>query len=143
MRLALLLTLLPVPTLAWQFSSVPVCTLAHEDEGATWVVTYDASRDQPYAIAITLAADAWPEAPVFGIVFAGPRGLSIGTDRHVRSDAGRTLTVSDTGFGNVLDGLEFNGTATAVAGETAVMVPLDGAAPQVQAFRACAEGGVA
>jgi hypothetical protein len=38
----------------------------------------------------------------------GPRGNMISTSRHALSDDGRTLSVSDRGFGNVLNGLEFN-----------------------------------
>ncbi|MBO6707236.1 MAG: hypothetical protein JJ912_14180, partial [Roseitalea sp.] len=72
--------------------------------------------------------------------FDGPIGLTITTDRHIASDEGRSLTVTDSGFGNVLNGLEFNHTATALLGDRAVPVSLDGAAPAVQDFRACAAG---
>jgi hypothetical protein len=53
------------------------------------------------------------------------------------SDDGRTLTVTDGGFGNVLDGLALNGTATALAGDTVIPFDLAGARPAVEAFRAC------
>jgi hypothetical protein len=85
----------------------------------------------------------WPGSPAFGIRFEGARTLAIGTDRHRLSDDGRTLTVTDTGFGNVLDGLEFNATATATAGGVSVALDLTGAADPVRAFRACADGGIA
>jgi len=65
--------------------------------------------------------------------------LTIGTDRHRLSPDGQTLTVTDTGFGNVLDGLAFNRMATALAAETAVPFDLTGARPAVEAVRACGE----
>lgn len=131
-----------VPASAWEFSAVPVCTLSHETPDARVAVTYDPAQPQPYAIAITLDRP-WPGAPGFGIRYDGARALSITTNRHVLSADGRTLTVTDHGFGNVLDGLEFNSTATAISGDRAVALPLDGAAPEVRAFRACAAGGIA
>jgi hypothetical protein len=45
--------------------------------------------------------------------------------------------VTDSGFGNVLDGLQFNDTATAVTGAAELRIPLEGAAPAVEDFRAC------
>jgi hypothetical protein len=138
MRLALALLVLATPLHAWEFSPLPVCTLSHAAAEASVRVTYDPAQAEPYAIAITLPAP-WPEAPGFGIRYEGARPLAIGTDRHRRSADGRTLTVADTGFGNVLDGLEFNARATAVAGDRAVPFDLAGAAGPVRAFRACAE----
>ena len=70
--------------------------------------------------------------------FDGPRGLTITTNRQTLTENGRTLTVTDRGFGNVLNGLEFNTTATALSDDVEVPFPLDGAASAVQAFRACA-----
>lgn len=63
--------------------------------------------------------------------------MTIGTDRHVLSPDGRSLTVTDTGFGNVLDGLAFNTTATALSGAEALPFDLAGAGPAVEAFRSC------
>jgi hypothetical protein len=100
-------------------------------------VTHDPRLAEPYAIAITGPA-AWSDGGNFSIVFEGARWLTISTDRQRLSDNGRTLTVTDRGFGNVLNGLEFNQSATARLGETAIPFPLAGAAPEVQAFRACA-----
>ena len=54
-----------------------------------------------------------------------------------------TVTVTDTGFGNVLDGLELNDTATALIGTAQVAVPLSDAATAVRAFRTCTEAGLA
>jgi hypothetical protein len=141
--LTLALTILAAaPAAAWEFSPGPVCTLSHEAPGARVAVTYDPRQAQPYAIAITLP-DPWPDGPLFGIRYDGGRMLEITTDRHVLSDGGRTLTVTDRGFGNVLDGLQFNAQATAVTGDRAVSLSLDGAADPVEAFRACATAPVA
>jgi hypothetical protein len=52
------------------------------------------------------------------------------------------VTVKDSGFGNVLDGLEFNNTATAILGNEAVTFGLENAGPAVRAFRACTAGAV-
>ncbi len=69
--------------------------------------------------------------------FDGPRALAIGTDRHRLSGDGKSLTVTDLGFGNVLDGFQFNATATAIAAGTEVPFDLTDAAPAVREFRAC------
>lgn len=141
MRFVLALFLTATPALGWEFSPKPICTLSDNAGDVEVRVTYDpASRD--YAIALTRSAP-WPGAPLFAIRFDGPRGLTISTTRQILSNGGRTLTVTDKGFGNVLNGIEFNETATALAGNTAARVPLAGAAPHVRAFRACATGGLA
>ncbi len=143
MRHILILALLAAsPAAAWEFTATPVCTLSHATDEAEVRVTYDPRQTEPYAIALTLTGP-WQAAPVFAIAFEGAARLTISTSRHRTSPDGRTLSVSDTGFGNVLNGLEFNTTATAISGNQAVSVPLDGAAPAVQEFRACTEGGVA
>ena len=136
MKHAAFLVALPAQALAWSFDPAPVCTLTHDFDTGSAVVTYDPVTED-YAITLTLTDAAWPEAPSFGIAFAGPRGLQIGTNRHVLSDDGQSLTVTDRGFGNVLDGLEYNNVARAVSGERILDVPLDGAAEPVRAFRAC------
>ncbi len=140
MRALALLALIPCPALAWEFRPDPVCTLSHDAPGIRVVVTRDPAAALPYAIALTLSEGAWPPAPAFHIAFSGDRRLTIGTGGHVLSDEGRTLTVRDTGFGNVLDGLEFNATARAWSGLRSVDLDLAGAAPAVQAFRDCATG---
>lgn len=138
MRLVLIsLLLASSPAAAWEFSPTPVCTLSHATPEADLRVTYDPRQEQPYAIAIS-RQQPWQDATTFSMRFDGPRGLTITTDRQRLSDDGRTLTVTDRGFGNVLNGLEFNTTATALFGDTEVPFPLDGAAGEVQAFRACA-----
>lgn len=105
------------------------------------VVTFDPSLPE-YSIAVTLAQGTWPADPVFAITFEGAWALTIQTDRQVLSDNGRTLTVRDTGFDNVLDGLERNNWAVALLGTTAARFPLMGAAPAVREFRTCPATGV-
>jgi hypothetical protein len=139
---AFALILLASPAAAWEFTPVPVCTLSHATAEASLTVTYDPRQPEPYAIRIDRAAP-WPEAPVFSIDYAGPRALGISTARHRLSDGGTAVTVTDEGFGNVLDGLEFNTTATAILGDVRVPFPLDGAAGPVQDFRACTEAPLA
>jgi hypothetical protein len=125
------------PAVAWEFTPTPVCTLSHMTPQADLRVTYDPRQEQPYAIAIS-RQQAWPDASTFSMRFDGPRGLTITTNRQTLTENGRTLTVTDRGFGNVLNGLEFNTTATALFDNIEVPFPLDGAASAVQAFRACA-----
>ena len=143
MRLALALPLLLAgPAAAWEFSPVPVCTLSHESAEGAVAVTWDPGRPEPYAITVTRAG-AWSPGPVFAIRFDGPRALAIQTDRHAISEDGGALTVTDRGFGNVLDGLEFNGRATAMLGAAEVGFSLEGAAGPVRAFRACTGAAIA
>jgi hypothetical protein len=142
MRLALALFLLAGPLHAWEFSADPLCTLSHATEEAAVVVTHDPAIPE-YAITMTRAGAPWPEGRVFAIRFDGPRGLTISTTRHSLGAGGRALTVTDRGFGNVLDGLQFNDTATALLGDAAVAFPLDGAAEPVARFRACVAAPVA
>ena len=137
MRVVLLpLMLLAAPVRAWDFSATPVCTIAEDTPGLVIRVTYDPALAEPYAISLTRPGP-WPETESFGLRFDGPAALTIATRRHRLSPDGRTLTVSDTGFGNVLDGLALNGTATALAGATEVPFDLTGASPAVEAFRSC------
>lgn len=123
---------------AWEFTSDSICTLDHDDRDAAVRVIYDPSK-QIYAISIT-PARPWRSGPVFGLRFDGQRSNTISTNRHIISDDNATLTVTDSGFGNVLDGLEFNQTATAFLGDQAFTFGLDNAAPAVREFRACASG---
>ena len=141
LRLLFICLLLAAPARAWEFSPVPICTLFHETDALRLIVTYDAAVPE-YAIALTLKSGRWPDSPRFSIVFEGARGLTIGTDRHRLSPDAQTLTVTDRGFGNVLNGLQFNEMATAIAEEQRVTVPLQGAEPAVQAFRACPAPGL-
>ena len=142
MRLALALSLLASPAAAWEFSPSPICTLSQSTEAADVRVTYDA-RVPEYAMTVARRDTPWSPGPVFAIRFDGPRGLTISTDRHGLNDGGQSLTVADSGFGNVLNGLEFNDTATALLADQSITIPLEGAAPQVQKFRACTEAPLA
>lgn len=142
MRAIFAFFLLALPAQAWEFTPVPICTLSHETADASVTVTWDPRQPEPYAIRIDRAVP-WPDAPVFSIDYAGSRPLTISTSRHRLSDGGTALTVTDRGFGNVLDGLEFNATATASLGEAQAPFPLDGAAEPVRAFRACTEAPLA
>jgi hypothetical protein len=136
MRPVIALFLLTSPALAWDFTPTPICTILNDAPDLSIRVTFDPSQPEPYAISLT-RPDPWPVTDTFGLRFDGPAALTIGTSRHRLSPDGRTLTVSDTGFGNVLDGLALNGTATALAGVTAVPIDLTGARPAVEAFLAC------
>ena len=131
-----LLLLAASPTFAWEATIGPICTLTHNTPTASVELTYDPAAPL-YTITITRKDAPWPDAPIFEMIFDGPNALSITTDRHVLSDNNKALTVEDQGFGNVLDGLHFNETATASSGRAQIEVPLDGAAPAVQAFRDC------
>lgn len=134
--LTFLLSALPLPAAAWVFEPLPICTLAQDQGAAQVVITYDPAGGV-YTLTMTLAQGTWPLASAFHIAFDGPRALTIGTDRHALSEDARTLTVRDTGFGNVLDGLEYGTRAMAFTGNLSVPIALNGAAPQVAAFRRC------
>ncbi|NNE53193.1 MAG: hypothetical protein HKN30_12435 [Sulfitobacter sp.] len=121
---------------AWEFTPGAPCKLSHSGPDATVELTYDPTLPL-YTIAI-MPKKPFEPAPVFAVIFEGPRGLTISTNRHQLSDGGRKLTVNDTGFGNVLNGLQFNRTATAELGQRRLSFPLDNAAPAVAAFRECA-----
>jgi hypothetical protein len=136
MRALIALLLFATPAQAWDFTATPVCTIFNDAPSLSVRVTYDPAQSEPYAIALT-RPDPWPVTDSFGLSFNGPAAMTIGTGRHRLSDDGRTLTVTDTGFGNVLDGLAFNGSAMALVGSTAVPFDLTGARPAVEAFRAC------
>jgi hypothetical protein len=124
------------PAHAWQAGvEGRFCTLDHSGAEAEVRLTYDPTLPE-YTIAIRLA-EPWPEATVFAMRFEGPQANMISTARHVLSADRLTLSVSDRGFGNVLNGLEFNATALAATGDAVVAIDLAGAAPEVAAFRAC------
>jgi hypothetical protein len=141
---ALLLALAATPAPAWEARAGEICELRHAEPQGSVRITYD-PRVPEYAITIRRAGETWPAGPVFAIGFDGARPLTITTGRHRLSEGGTALTVTDRGFGNVLDGLEFNETATARLGDLALPFALTGpapAAPAVAAFRRCAEGGL-
>lgn len=142
MRLILALTLFASPAAAWEFMPSPVCTLTDTSAAGTITLTYDPALPE-YTVTITLADGAWDIADRFVMTFAGDRPKEIATDRHRISPDGRSLSVSDSGFGNVLDGLEFNQRAYAIAGGTTIGIGLDGIGPAMQAFRACPDANLA
>lgn len=129
-RLALLLAALATPGAAWEFSPSPICTLRSTSGDTETEVTYDGAL---YRIRLT-HADGWPDSPIFSIRFA-PTGPFISTDRHIVD--GSTLEVSDTGFGNVLNGLQFNQSASALLDGLSREIDLTGAADPVAEFRDC------
>lgn len=136
MRTVFALLFLTTQAHAWEFTPSPVCTLTETGDAGTLTVTYDASLPE-YAIEITLENGTWPDALTFGMAFAGGDPVSIGTNRHIISGDGRTLTVRDRGFGNVLNGLEFNTRAYAVVDDFTVGFDLAGIEPAITAFRDC------
>lgn len=126
-----------MPAQAWEFSPSPICTLSHEEAGASVRITHDPRETQAYAITVRNPA-SWPSGPVFAMRFEGGAGRTIFTDRHRMLDDGGAVHVTDSGFGNLLDGLESNARVTAMLGESTLAFSLAGAAEPVQRFRACA-----
>ena len=138
MRSVLAFLLMATPALAWKAEVIgQVCVLSHQTDAADVAVRYDPAEQQPYSIAVTRKTTPWGDAPSFAILFEGATPMTIVTDRQILTDDRATLTVSDRGFGNVLNGLAGNETATALLGEDAVSVSLEGAAPEVDRFRDC------
>lgn len=131
---ALALATTPGAAVAWEFTPEPICTLTHSNAQADVKITFDASQPL-YTLTITLKDGEWAPSPGFGMTFVGPMGLSISTDAHQIS--GNMLTVRDSGFGNVLNGLEFNAVATSFTASQSVDMSLQTAAEPVRAFRAC------
>lgn len=114
-----------------------LCTLRHSQAEGAVLLTFDPSVPL-YTISVT-GTTPWEVAPTFGIRFEGVQPNIITTDRHVLTPDLGTLSVSDRGFGNVLDGLQFNAAMTARSGASEATFNLEGAAPEVDAFRACGQ----
>lgn len=131
--LALLACLAASGAAAWEARFTDVCEIYHAGPEGDVVVRFDPATAL-YSMTITRPAP-WPPAPVFAIRF-GDTGLTISTTRHTLSESG-ALSVSDTGFGNVLLGLETAATATAFTETSSASFNLDGAAEAVADFRAC------
>jgi hypothetical protein len=130
----ILILITPLPAMAWQAGRMgTICTLS--DTAGDVILTHDPSGPV-YTITVR-RSDPWPAAAIFGITFLGQDGLTITTDRHVLSDDGRAITVTDRGFGNLLAGMRGNDTATLFAGPVSKTVSLAGAAPAVAEFEAC------
>ena len=138
MRYALILALLPVPAAGWEFSATPICTLSHDAADSAVAVTYDHGTGL-YEIGISLTSGTWVRSATFGMQFANELPLTIGTDRHRLSQGNARLSVSDSGFGNVLNGLEGNSAALAFTPLQQVAIDTDGIQEPMQAFRACTQ----
>ena len=123
------------PAHAWEFTPGTPCLLTHETADVAIKLTYDPTQPL-YSIALTKKTPFTP-APVFAMRFDGAMPISIATDRHQMSAGNLTVTATDSGFGNVLNGLQFNLTATATLGDQTITFPLNGAADPTAAFRAC------
>ena len=142
MRIVFAFLLLASPAAAWEFSASPICTLTDTSDSGGITVTYDPAITE-YTVTVTLPNGRWSEAQTFGMAFANDRPISIQTDLHSISPDGRSVTVKDRGFGNVLNGLEFNTRAYAVLGDTTVGFDLDGIGPAITAFRNCPAANLA
>lgn len=134
--LAILIATIASPTMAWEFAETEVCTVFHDDPAATVTLTFDPATGV-YDIALTLKSATWGDGANFRILFEGANPIAIGTERQNISDDGMTLNVFDSGFGNVLDGIQFNDRMTATLGDQSVVIPLDGAKDPMAAFRLC------
>ncbi|PSL18156.1 hypothetical protein [Shimia abyssi] len=134
MRTLLLALALTTPAHAWQATVGDICTLSHATDDAEIFLTFDPTQPL-YTLTVTLNTTTWAEAPWFAMRFDGPSRIDISTGRHAIN--GATLSVADRGFGNVLDGLEFNDTALAFTENQVAVFPLAGAAPEVRTFREC------
>ena len=140
MRLIALVVFLPTYASAWEFSLTPLCTLTHQSEHARIEITHDPAIPE-YRMTLDLFTEPWARSETFGMTFRGGRSLTIGTNRHI-IDKSR-LSVSDTGFGNVLNGLEYNALAIAFTSSQSIQFSLAEAAPEVRKFRSCAKAGPA
>ena len=143
LSLTAVLSFAALPAVAWEFTPGTVCLLAHATPEAEVALTYDPAVPE-YTITVSRSGRPFPVAPVFAMRFDGPRGLTISTTRHQNPEGDPArVRVIDTGFDNVLDGLQFNRTATALVGDDAVEFSLDGAAGPVAEFRACTDAALA
>ena len=130
------LVALTAPVSAWEFTETDICTVTHDAADVTVTLTFDPATDI-YDIALALSSATWGDGSNFRIVFDGPNPIAIGTDRQNINDGRTTLNVSDSGFGNVLDGIQFNRQMTASLGAQSITIPLAGAAEPMVAFRLC------
>ncbi|SEQ01044.1 hypothetical protein SAMN05428995_102302 [Loktanella sp. DSM 29012] len=133
---AILLTCAAQSAAAWTFKADPICKMIQPTGGGSITVTYDPATGE-YAMMLTLVTDHWVPSDRLTMAFIGARPFQISTDRHFLSDNDTRLTVTDTGFGNVLDGLQFNDVAQVRSGDQTMTIPLAGAAEAVAAFRNC------
>lgn len=128
-------TLASHPANAWEFTPGTPCVLTNTTADVDITLSYDPTKPL-YSISLKLSRP-FPTAPVFGLQFTGALPVAIGTDRHYFSENRTRVTVEDSGFGNVLNGLQFNDMMTALVGAELIAVSLQGAAAPTEAFRAC------
>ncbi|MEM1238066.1 MAG: hypothetical protein AAGI10_13945 [Pseudomonadota bacterium] len=121
------------PAATWEFTPGLPCLLTHEEPGLEVTLTHDPTQPL-YSITITRQAP-WAAGDVFSIAFGN--GPTISTNRQEISDEGRSLTVSDRGFGNVIAGIAAGGTATATLGADSVSFSLADAAEPAFDYAAC------
>ena len=136
MRWIALLITLSSPAAAWEFQAGRPCVLKDAQPEATVRLTHDPIGPE-YSITVT-ATSPWVGGPIFALAFIGENPLRITTNRHVISPDGLSVTVTDRGFGNVLNGMEFNTKAIASLGAQDVEFDLDGVKAPMQPFRICA-----
>lgn len=130
------LCLCATQSIAWEFTETTICTVTHNSADLRVELIFDPAASL-YEIALIRPDTPWAQADAFRLQFDGPRPLIIGTDRHERTPDGSRLSVTDTGFGNVLDGLQFNDTMTARNGDQTVSVETTDATAALEAFRDC------
>ncbi|MEP5732182.1 MAG: hypothetical protein ABJL67_22735 [Sulfitobacter sp.] len=123
------------PASAWEFTPGTPCVLKHETEQIALELTYDPTAPL-YSISVTQGVPFDP-APIFSMRLRGRAPLTISTDQHKLSNSGKTLTVIDRGFGNVLNGLQFGQGVVIQLGQTQIDLPLVGASAPVASFRTC------
>lgn len=123
---------------AWVYDGRADCSVRHQTDKLGILLSY-APQTGLYSIAITRWDKAWAGGNRFSMKFDGPKPIFITTDRHELAQNKTTVIASDTGFGNVLDGLEFNFVAAAQLGRERVTIPLKGAKSEIAKFRECAE----
>ena len=93
MRTLITICLLAGLATAWEAVPGPICVLSHEEDDSKVRVTYDPTGPL-YSVTVS-GSEPWANAPVLGITFDGPFGLTITTNRHQID--GASLTVSDCG----------------------------------------------
>ncbi|MEL6913723.1 MAG: hypothetical protein AAFP13_04425 [Pseudomonadota bacterium] len=133
MRSFLLLLLAAGPAAAWDFTAGTPCTLTHAEPPLEVILTHDPAAPL-YTITLR-RSEPWPVGGIFSITFEG--GITISTNRHVLSEAGRALTVADRGFGNVIDGMVTSPRAIARLEGVEERFSLTGAAEPARALEAC------
>ena len=135
MRYLIAILILSGPAAAWDFTPGLPCLLSDQQPEADIELSYDPT--QPLYSITLRRATPWQDAPEFALTYQGQRPLRIATNRHVLSDDGLSLTVTDRGFGNVLNGMQFNTRAIATLGDIEVTIDLTDAAGPTEDFRGC------